>query len=85
MCDFLTFDLEPGHQQAFFSVYRRWIGLPQFQVDFVSVPGRPHARRTRTLTVFNVLQTRFDGRIDHGAGRLYVFRSTVGGRDLFLA
>jgi hypothetical protein len=82
---FLTFHLEPGHQRAFFSAFRRWIGLPRFQVDFLSIAGRAHARRTHTLTLFNVLQTRLDGRIDHGTGRLYVFRPTADGRDLFLA
>jgi hypothetical protein len=81
----LTFHLEPGHKRAFFSVVRRWAGLPRFQVDFLTIPGRKRARRTHTLTVFNVLQTRLDGRIEHGDGRLYVFRATEGGRDLFLA
>ena len=82
---FLTFHLKPGDQRAFFSVFRRWIGSLQFQVEFCPIPGNAQARRTRTLTVFNVLQTRLDGRIDHGDGRLYVFRPTTSGRDLFLA
>jgi hypothetical protein len=82
---FLTFHLMPGHQRALFSVFRRWKGRLHFQVDFLSIPGRVHARRTHTLTVFNVLQTRLDGRIDHEDGRLYVFQPTADGCDLFLA
>jgi hypothetical protein len=81
----LTFYLQSGQQRAFFSVWWRWIGSLQFQVNFRSIPGNARFRSTRTLTVFNVFQTRLDGRIDHGDGRLYVFRPTAGGHDLFLA
>ncbi len=80
-----SFALNPGCQRAFFSVYRRWIGQLHFQVDFLSIHGPAQTRRTHRLTVFNVLQTRPDGRINHGDGRLYVFRPTAAGCDLFLA
>jgi hypothetical protein len=81
---FLTFHLEPGQERAFLSALQSAIDSPQFQVEFLSIPGRAHTHSARTLIEFNVLQTPLGRRIDHKAGRLYVFRSTASGRDLFL-
>jgi hypothetical protein len=82
---FLTFHLEPGRQRAFLSVLRPGIDSPQFQVEFLSISGRAHTHTAQTLTEFNVLQKPLKSRIDHEDGRLYVFRPTESGRDLFLA
>jgi hypothetical protein len=82
---FLTFRLEPGQERAFLSAWRPGIALPQFQVEFLSISGRAHTHSARTLTEFNVLRTQLTSRIDHEDGRLYVFRPTACGRDLFLA
>jgi hypothetical protein len=81
---FLTFHLEPGQDRAFLSVLRPGTDSPQFQVEFLAIPGRPHTHRAQTLTECNVLRTQLKRPIDHGAGRRYIFRPTAGGCDLFL-
>lgn len=82
---FLTFHLEPGQGRAFHSLVQPGIDSPQFQVEFLSIPGRAHRHRAQILTEFNVLRTQPWGRIYHESGRLYVFRPTGSGFDLFPA
>jgi hypothetical protein len=82
---FLTFRLRPGQRWAFHSRFEPEIDLPDFQVEFISIAGGAHTHRAQTLTDFNVVRTQFLGRIDQEGGRLYVFRSTDSGCDLFPA
>jgi hypothetical protein len=80
---FLTFHLEPGQERAFHSLFEPGIDSPQFQVEFLSIPGRAHTHCAQTLTEFNVLRTKLLGRIHREDGRLYVFRPTEIGCDRF--
>jgi hypothetical protein len=81
---FLTFHLHPGQQRTFLSAFQPGTDSPQFEVEFLSIPGRAHTHTAQTLTEFNVLRTQLNSPIDHEDGRLYVFQATAGGRDLFL-
>jgi hypothetical protein len=78
----LTLHLEPGQERAFMSVLRPRIDSPQFQ-EFLAVSGLAHTHSARTLTELNVVRTQIKSPIDPADGRLYVFRPTAAGCDLF--